>query len=556
MTEHVEVGATSTYVELSTPENSAYISGADVSSLPMNGRNYSAVLAGLPGVQNLSNGSALTTGGRSTNDSLSINGMATSRSFYAVDGIWNENTGNMTQQSVIPNPDSIEEVRVLQNNFSSQYSLLGSSVIMVQTKSGTGSLHGTVWEFVRNDDLNSKNYFTSTPPLIPPYKQNIFGFNVGGPIFIPKVYNTDRKKTFFFWDESYVDVHVPGQNLSQLPVANQMAGCFVSPVKDPTTGNLFPTVSTCNGTSGTFYQIPTNRINTSSQAYLQTLYPAPNYSSTANTNNYVNLKPVTTYQRDDEIKVDHYFTPNYHLLAEYFQEYQKFAQNTVSNGTTPISSETDFTNNKLAQVSLTQTFSPNMVNTTNIAMNIFLLNLTLVGTTDISQLPGFTETLFYPNALYASRTPVVNLAGGLAGQGVQAARPIPHASDLDNTVGDNWSWLKGKHYLTAGVTLVFNTKRQVSGQQTNGAFTFSGNSTKPASGSSLGDDSVADMLLGYVGTFTQARQSPHGDIHDFSWSPYLEDRYQFNKNLTLTLGLRIYHLPLPYGVPNSETNFV
>jgi hypothetical protein len=569
-TETVTVGATSTYVELSTPENSAYISGEDVSSLPMNGRNYSAVAAGLPGVQNLSSGSALTTGGRSTNDSLSINGMATSRSFYAVDGIWNENTGNMTQQSVIPNPDSIEEVRVLQNNFSSQYSLLGSSVIMVQTKSGTGSLHGTVWEFVRNDDLNSKNYFTSTPPLIPPYKQNIFGFNVGGPIFIPKVYNTNRQKTFFFWDESYVVVHVPGQNLSQLPIPNQIAGCFTSPIKDPVSGLLFPTVSTCNGTSGTFYQIPTNRINTSSQAYLQTLYPAPNYSSTANTNNYVNLKPVTTYQRDDEIKVDHYFTPNYHLLAEYFQEYQKFAQNTVSNGTTPISSETDFTNNKLAQVSLTQTYTPNMVNTTNIAMNIFLLNLTTVGTVDVSQLPGFSETLFYPNANFSTRTPVVNLGGSLAGQGING-RPIPHASDLDDTVGDNWSWLKGKHYISAGVTFVFNTKRQQSINATNGSFTFNGTSTaqtsaqKTATGTCASgavatqctqDDSVADMLLGYIASYSQTSFEPHGDIHDFSWSPYVEDRFQFNKNLTFTLGLRIYHMPLPYGVPNSETNFV
>jgi hypothetical protein len=577
MTEHVEVGATSTYVELSTPENSAYISGEDVSSLPMNGRNYSAVAAALPGVINTSQGSALTTGGRSTTSSLSINGMANSRSFYAVDGIWNENTGNMTQQSVIPNPDSIEEVRVLQDNFSAQYSLMGSSVIMVQTKSGTGSLHGTLWEFVRNDDLNAKNYFTSTPPLIPPYKQNIFGFNVGGPIFIPKVYNTDRKKTFFFWDESYVDVHVPGQNLSQLPVANQMAGCFVSPVKDPTTGNLFPTVSTCNGASGTFYQVPTNRINTSSQAYLQTLYPAPNYSSTANTDNYVNLQPVTTYQRDDQIKVDHYFTPSYHLLAEYFQEYQKFAQNTVSQGSTPVNSETDFTNNKLAQVSLTQTFTPNMVNTTNIAMNIFLLNLTVVGKTDISQIPNFSETLLYPNANYSTRVPLVSIAGsaGLASQGING-RPIPHASDLDDTVGDNWSWLKGKHYISAGVTFVFNTKRQLSinasGNNSQGVFTFSGTSTAPttAQKTTAGDcltgntitaaqcqqdEGVADMLLGYIATFQQSSYVPHGDIHDFSWSPYVEDRYQFNKNLTFTLGLRIYHMPLPYGPPNSETNF-
>jgi Carboxypeptidase regulatory-like domain/TonB-dependent Receptor Plug Domain len=569
--ETVTVDAASSDIELSTPENSAYISGDQVSSLPMNGRNYQAVAALLPGVINTSQGSALTTGGRSTNSSLSINGMAVSRSFYAVDGIWNENTGNMSQESVIPNPDSLEEVRVLQDNFSAQYSLLGSSVVLMQTKSGTANLHGTVWEFLRNDDLNAKNYFVAT---IPPYKQNIFGFNVGGPVFIPHLYNTNRQKTFFFWDESYVVLHVPNQTTSQLPVANQKAGCFTSPIKDPTTGNLFPTVASCNGVSGTFYQIPAARINTSSQAYLQTLYPAPDYSPVGSTLNYINNQPQKTYQRDDQIKIDHYFTPNYHLLAEYFQEYQNFAQNAVAQSTTPVTSETDFTNNKLGSASLTQTLSPNMVNTTSIATNIFLLNLTVVGKTDISQVPNFSETLFYPNANYSTRTPVVALAGGLAGQGV-FQRPIPHASDLDDTVGDNWSWLKGKHYLTAGVTFVWNTKRQLSinasGNNSNGSFSFTGTSTAPTAAQKLAtgntcaagaaatqctqDDGVADMLLGYIATFNQSSFVPHADIHDFSWSPYAEDRYQFSKNLTLTLGLRIYHLPLPYGVPNSETNF-
>jgi hypothetical protein len=569
----ITVEAASSDIELSTPENSAYISGEQVASLPMNGRNYQAVAALLPGVVNTSQGSALTTGGRSTSSSLSINGEAVARSFYAVDGVWNENTGNMTQESVIPNPDSLEEVRVLQNNFSAQYSLLGSSVVLMQTKSGTANLHGTAWEFVRNNIFNAKNYFPPSAPAspIPPYKQNIFGFNIGGPVFIPGHYNADRKKTFFFWDESWVILHVPNQVTSQLPTPNQIAGCFTSPVKDPVTGNLFPTVSTCNGATGTFYQVPTGRINTSSQAYLQTLYPAPNYSPVGSTLNYINNQPQKTYQRDDEVKIDHYFTPNYHLLAEYFEEYQNYAQNTVSAGTTPISSETDFTNNKLAQVSLTQTLSPNMVNTTNIAMNIFLLNLTVVGKTDISQLPNFSETLFYPNANFATRTPVISLPGGLAAQGING-RPIPHASDLDNTVGDNWSWLKGKHYISAGVTFVFNTKRQQSIYATNGSFTFSGNFTAPtvaektATGNTCAagtaatqctqDDGVADMLLGYIANFSQYSYEPHGDIHDFSWSPYVEDRYQFNKNLTLTLGLRIYHLPLPYGVPNSETNFV
>ncbi len=469
--ETITVAATSTDVELASPELSSYISTEQVSSLPMNGRNFEGVAALAPGVVNTSQGSALGTGGRNTSSVLVINGMSVSRTFYALDGIWNENSGNMTQNAVTPNPDSLAEVRVLQNDFSAQYSLLGSAVILEQTKSGTSNFHGTLWEYVRNDDLNSKNYFTVTPPLIPPYKQNIFGFNVGGPVFIPNHYNTNRQKTFFFWDESYVILHLPSQNQSWIPTPNQIAGCFASPTKDPLTGTLFP-VSTGGTCPVGDYVVPSSRINTSSSAYLKALYPAPNYSSTANTNNYVNLQAQTTYQRDDEIKIDHFFTPKYHLLAEFLQEYQNYDQNTESPGTTPISYENPLTNNKLAQIALTQTLSPNMVNTTSVAMNDYLLNLVLEGTTDISQLPGFTETLFYPTALYASRTPVVNFTGGAASQGIQASRPIPHASDLDNTITDNWSWLKGKNYFTAGITFVFNTKRQVSGKQTNGAFTF------------------------------------------------------------------------------------
>jgi len=547
-TQNVTVAATSTEVETTTAEVSADIDSDEVSTLPMNGRNYQGLAVMMPGVTNLQQGSAMTTGGRSTSSQLSINGMAVARSFYALDGVWNENTGNMTQESVVPNPDSLEEVRVLQNNFSAQYSLLGSSVILMQTKSGTANWHGTAWEFLRNDDLNSKPFYSTT---IPPYKQNIFGYNASGPVYIPHHYNTAKQKTFFFWDEQWVVLHVPNQALSILPTANQKAGLFASPIKDPVAGTNFA-IDPSTG----LYKIPATRINASSAAYLAALYPAPNYSVAGNANNYINLMPQVTDQRDDEIKIDHNFTSKYHLLAEYLDEYQSYAQNTESPGTTPVSTETDFTHNKLAQVALNQTLSPNMINSTSVAMNIFLLNLTLVGTDYIGQVPGFTETFFYPTATYYNRTPVVAFTGGMAGQGIQAARPIPHASDLDDTLTDNWSWLKGRHYLTAGITFVWNTKRQVSGQQTNGSLTFSGASTKPASGAAQQDDSLADMLLGYASGFTQVSNAPHGEMHGFSYSPYFEDQFKLKKNLTFTLGLRIYHQPLPHGVANSQTNWV
>jgi hypothetical protein len=579
-TQTVTVQATSTQVETSTPEVSADIDAEQVSTLPMNGRNYQALAVMMPGVTNLQQGSAMTTGGRSTNSQLSINGLDVSRSFYVLDGVWNENTGNMQQTSVVPNPDSLEEVRVLQNNFSAQYSLMGSSVVIAQTKSGTANFHATAWDFVRNTDLNTRPYFTPVSTGRPNYHQNIFGYNVGGPVFIPHHYNSHRQKTFFFWDEQFVILHVPNQTTSTIPTALERTGCFISPMKNPATGVLLtPLAVTTGGCPAGYYQVP-NTINTSSAAYINTLYPLPNYVLAGNTANYINLMPLITDQRDDEIKIDHNITPKYHAFAEYFDEYQKYAQNTESPGTTPISTETDYTHNKLAQVSLTQTLSPSMVNTTNIAMNIFLLNLTLVGKTDINDVPGFAETFFYPTATYASRTPVVNFSNGIASQGIQAARPIPHASDLDNTVSDNWSWLHGKHYVTAGVTFVWNTKRQISGQQTNGSLTFNGNSsaltgpqktanpsyctgnvTLPsgvtitnASECNL-ENSISDMLQGYIGSFNQTSQAPHGEMHGFSISPYVEDQFKMNKNWTFTAGLRLYDQPLPHGLAGTEYNW-
>ena len=409
-TQTVTVKATSTEVQTTTSEVSADIDGEQVSTLPMNGRNYQGVAGLMPGVVNTSQGSALGTGGRSTNSVLSINGLDTSRSFYVLDGIWNENSGNMQQTSVVPNPDSLEEVRVLQNNFSAQYSLMGSSVIIMQSKSGTANFHATAWEFWRNNALNTRPYFTLASAGIPSYKQNIFGYNVGGPVFIPHHYNANRQKTFFFWDEQFVILHVPLQTTSTIPTALQRAGCFASPIKDPAASPAanFPVVTASGGACPAGYtQIPAARLNASSLAYVNTLFPLPNYVGSGTTN-YMNLKPQTTNQRDDEIKIDHMITPKYHAFAEYFDEYQLYAQNAESPGTTPISGENAYTHNKLAQVSLTQTLSPSMVNTTSIAMNIFLLNLELAGITDISQVPGFTENFYYPNGTYASRTPVVS----------------------------------------------------------------------------------------------------------------------------------------------------
>jgi hypothetical protein len=229
---------TSTDVELSTPENSVVYLREQVSSLPMNGRNYSGRLAGLlPGVNNTSQGSALTTGGRSTNSSLSINGMAVARSFYAVDGIWNENTGNMTQQSVIPNPDSIEEVRVLAGQ-------LLRAVLAAGLFGDPGADQERHVEPARRGLGVSAQRRSEHQALLfdqyPALQAEHLRLQCRRPGVHSEGLQQGQAEDVLLLGRVLRVLHVPSQTTSQLPTPNQIAGCFASPIKDPVSGHALP----------------------------------------------------------------------------------------------------------------------------------------------------------------------------------------------------------------------------------------------------------------------------------------------------------------------------
>ena len=187
VSQQVTVEATVDQVQTTSSDVSNSVAQQQVETLPLNGRNYQSLSALMPGVVNTGQGSAQGQGGFGTGNTMSINGMGLSGTLYELDGVWNMNTGNMTQTTILPNPDSIQEVRTLQNNISPKYTLLGASVVLVQTRSGSHDFHGTAWEYFRNTDLNSRNFFS---PNVLPYHQNIFGGTLGGPLFIPHVFQS------------------------------------------------------------------------------------------------------------------------------------------------------------------------------------------------------------------------------------------------------------------------------------------------------------------------------------------------------------------------------
>lgn len=185
-----------------------------------------------------------------------------------------------------------------------------------------------------------------------------------------------------------------------------------------------------------------------------------------------------------------------------------------------------------------------MVNSANIAMNRTIYTHLVDGLANVDQLPGFHATLPFSGAL-SSRIPLVTISQGWSAQGLPTNLPRD-AGDLDDTASDDWSWLRGKHYLQAGVNLVFNTKRQIPSTASNGNWTFTGQFTGNA---------MADFLLGDAATFYQVSTVIRPYIHATMVSPYVEDRIQLSRRFTLSVGTRLSFMPLPHPQRGFEAIF-
>ena len=557
VTSTVTVTAAPAQVQISTSEISNTVSGEEAQALPLNGRNYEQLGSLMPGVRNTSPVAPMGTGGYTTTNTLSVNGgslsglggqgPSPSGSIYYLDGIWNSASVEHDEPVVLPNPDEIAEVKVMQNNYSAQYTLLGASVVLVETKSGTNSFHGGAWEFLRNTALDATPYFAAKPSVL---HWNIFGWNLGGPLFVPRVYNTNKKKTFFYFNQQWVR-QTQGQVVRGVsPTADMRAGTFPiagsdSPFLTKTNGGWLrdPTkTGVCNATVHTACfpnnQIPPDRIDPNALAILNALAPLPNNPS-GGFDNYLNTNSNITDQMDVMAKVDHNISSNLRLTGEYFVEEQTFTGANAARMGSPFSTNYDVfsTDDQAGQLRLTQILSPSMTNQTSIATSIFDVTHDFGGIRLLSQLSNFNQVLPYTGGFLQTYVPHITYTGGWSQFGSGASWIIPRATDLHDTITDDWSWLHGKHFLQAGFTMLFGTERHWSTTgQTMGQFHFSGYDTGNA---------MADYLLGDAATFQQTNNGIRTYAHYPIATPYVEDQWKATQRLTITAGVRGYYMPWP-----------
>jgi hypothetical protein len=519
----VTILASAAAVQTTTAEISSTVSGEEAEALPLNGRNYQGLGSLMPGVVNNSPVAGLGTGGFNTANALNVNGQGLGGSLYLLDGVWNTSSENHNQTNIMPNPDSIAEVKVLQNNYDAKYTLMGGGVIMVQTKSGADNFHGSLWEFFRNTALDDRNYFS---PTVPPEHQNIFGWQVGGPIFIPHLYSKNNHKTFFYYNQQIIKLESQSVITGASPTAAMRNGVFPSTIKDPD-GGAFPDNT-----------IPVSRINPNSVAILNALDPLPNNIVNGVFNNFVNTHPAVTNQDDIEIKVDHNVNSKLRLSGEVIYERQIAHDPSASRMGSPFDLNWDAydTRNHMANLQFTQVISTSMTNQITAATSKFDEDHDFGGIHLLSQAPGYSEQLPFSGGYLQNYVPLITLSGGYSEFGASSCCVIPHDKFAVNSLTDDWNWLRGKHFLSAGATLLLGTERGNFGGSglLNGQFGFSGNFT---------GNSIADLLLGDATSFSQSNNDYRKVMTYKIASPYFEDHWKATRRLTISAGLRFLFTP-------------
>ena len=429
-------------VEVETATVSGTITQKQVTTIGLNGRNFTQLIAltAAPGVSNQT-GQDEAKVGVVGSVKYSVNGGRVEYNTFEVDGSDVLNTGLNGSSStlmVYPSIDAIQEVKVLTSNYSAQYGRTASGTVLVTTKSGTKDLHGNLYEFVRNEIFNARNYF-DVGRSAPLYRRNDFGGTIGGPLTIPGVFNKKKDKTFFFFSEEVRLEKTPTEYNQAVPSLKER-GLIMTPngiqpnlvnvngqsfqmfdFSDvcPLAGSLnadgtfsrqrypdCPSLSMLNGNPQPIFglypyglnAIPDFMVNKNAVAILNSnLIPLPN-SPTGCNYSVANIDPTDpnhcydatisapTYWREELFRIDHNFSSNTKLSFRYVHDawntttlvpqwsYQH--QNYPSVGTFPTV-QNQFDGPGLSLVtSLTKIISPTMVN--NLVLSYVNSTITLV----------------------------------------------------------------------------------------------------------------------------------------------------------------------------------
>jgi hypothetical protein len=535
LSDTVVVESAANLVETENATLGGTVSGVAIEELPLNGRNTLDLLGTQPGVT-LSNPDSGAAG------SYSIGGQRTDSVTYLLDG---GNNNSLLSNAVVanPNPDAVGEFRVLESNYSPEYGRNAGGIVSVVTKSGTNTLHGSAYDYIRNTDFDANRFFNNEQSLpVPVLKRNQFGATVGGPVVLPKIVNGRNKLFFFFSYEGQRQTALdssPGKVITYTPA--EAAGDFSAlgpPGSNPV--GTFLTNNLNNGNS--YYQadptkaaegiIDPTKIDPVAQAYFKNnLIPTspsgvlfPQAASTANYNEYLG-------------KIDFNITSRDILTGTFTSQLYPTLQ-PFSNGSDVVGfPDTYQTNTYFGALTYTHTFTPALLNELRVTAQRLDHTQAYPATTapTASQL-GIAITPDQPTG-----PPIIGFLGTGLNIGFSPQGPT---TEIDNTyaVYDNLSWTRGRHSLKFGAYFSPYQNNTRYDFYVNGEFFFYGPSTGVGSGVDL-----ADFLMGLPDEYLQFGSAP-SNIRSHQYAGYGQDTWKVSNRVTLTFGMRY-----EYAEPKFDT---
>jgi hypothetical protein len=459
------------------------------------------------------------------------------------------NLGNVAPAR--PSTDMVSEVQMQSGNYTAQYgAYLGLHVNLV-SKAGTNQYHGVAYDYIKNTVFNAHNFFDTATTKKAPLNYNQWGFTLGGPVIIPKLYN-GRNKTFFFGSYEKLNQKAQSPGTSTVMTSAMRAGDFsalgtYNPanntctgicLKDPATGTFYA-IPTTGPNAGKSNQIPASELSTGAAQIAQkymAYVPLPNIAGINNNLSNVYF-PNTLFVAQTLERVDENIGEKVRLFFRFHWQNM-----TYSNGNAvPVSANFGPANSRNYAIGYTHMITPNLVNDFHFGVNQFLTdslnywyvnNLKTAGT-DLG-IPGFN----FDTTDNMPGIPFVNVA---AATGMNVGNNGTNWFQDDRTINayEQISYTRGRHNIMAGVEFRKLDTGRIATNISLGQFVFDGSVT---------GDSRADFALGRQATDTTPSTSIKGSAAEWRDGFFVLDNWQATPKLTLNYGLR-YDLPtVPYSL--------
>ena len=519
--ESVSVEAVAPIIKTDDATISATISSTQIADLPMNGRNAlmlatttPGVLPGTKGTQGVPPGQDfIGAGTREIQNSMALDGISIMNNLI---------TTSPTQPMV----ETVQEVEVQTGTYSAQYGAYMGVHLNMITKGGTNSIHGNLVEFIRNDAFDARGYFLPATSRKTALRQNQYGFELDGPVFIPKLYN-GKDKTFFMG--SWERLRNKRQSLSanNTVITEQMFGGNFSQtptiVKDPLNNNA-PFAGNI---------VPTNRLSPIALS-LQQYYVKPS-NPNAITQNFTTIFPAKITSDATVDRIDQNIGSKTRLFFRYQRQVQAIANGSaIPYNAAQIPSTTDnFT------VGYTQTVTPSLVNDFRIgrqgintdSVNYFYVNSIADAGTKLG-IAGFDADTKGKNP----GTPEFNVSG-FSGWGNSGTNWFQ--TDSTWQASEQVSWIRRNHAIMAGIEFRKLYTSRSAANSPRGVFNFNGQFTGYA---------PADFMLGFVQNLVTPTIQFQGDVATWRDGFFVLDNWQASKRLTINYGIRYELQTVPYSV--------